>query len=193
MDKILTRYEVTFYSLGPFGAEYFLYTEVKQRVTQLIQETVESAMDMLTTDQYAMAAREGPTNSLGVAVHPKLTELESILAEYQPLFDPEEGIESTPIPLSRCSPKVKVLSEILFSRHTPTFQGIVFVEQRHIASCLAAMLARLPHLTHLIKSEGLVGHGTGGSLTKAQLRGMANRGQEDTVKMFRDRQLNLRM
>ncbi|RPD59261.1 hypothetical protein L226DRAFT_510467 [Lentinus tigrinus ALCF2SS1-7] len=192
VDKIMTRYEVTFYSLGPFGAEYFLYTEIKQRVTQLIQELVENAMDTLTTDQYAMIVAGGASSNLAVTIPPQLRALETVLAEFQSFFVPEDGTEPTLIPLAWCSPKVKVLSEVLLTRYTSTFQGIVFVEQRHIASCLAAMLPRIPLLAHLIKSEGLVGHGTtGGGMTKAQLKGMANRGQQDTVKMFRDRQLNL--
>ncbi|KAI0700535.1 hypothetical protein C8T65DRAFT_657631 [Cerioporus squamosus] len=191
VDKIMTRYEVTLNSLGPFGAEYFLYTEIRQRVSQLIQEALESAMDTLTTDQYALVVGGGTMTGFASSVHPKLRELESILAEYRSFFDPPDGTTPIPIPLSWCSPKVKVLTEVLFSRYTQTFQGIVFVEQRHIANCLAAILPRIPLLTGLIKTESLVGHGTGGSLTKAQLKGMATRGQQDTVKMFRDRQLNL--
>ncbi|TBU24821.1 hypothetical protein BD309DRAFT_1080474 [Dichomitus squalens] len=190
-DKILTRYEVTYYSLGPFGAELFLYTEMKQRVVQLIQEAIESAMEVLTAEQYANVAHGGYLSEVPDAVHPKLREFENILAEFSADFDdPPDGVLPTPIPLSWCSPKVKVLAEELFSRYTSTFQGIVFVEQRHIATCLASMLRRIPFLVHTIKCEPLVGHGSG-AVAKSHLKGMAMRNQRDTVQLFRERRLNL--
>ena len=58
------------------------------------------------------------------------------------------------------------------------------------------MLPRIPLLNGLIKSDQLVGHGTGGNAKQPQakgIRGMAVRGQQDTVKMFRERQINIRM
>lgn len=195
MDKIITRYEVTYYSLGPFGAEYFLYTEVKQRVAQLMEEAIESSMDTLTTEQYSQLAQGLPIARIAVNSHAALRALQVILAEFRVWFEGPEGGGGggplPPIPLSWCSPKVKALAETLMHRYTPTFQGIVFVEQRHIATCLAAILPRIPLLTHIIKSDQLVGHGTGGSQTKAQFKGMAIRNQQDTVKLFRERRLNL--
>lgn len=190
----MTRYEVTLYSLGPFAAEYYLYTEIKQRVAQLVQESVDSAMDTLTADQYAqVVAKASSLDDIPGMVHPKLKEIGGILAEYSRFFDEsDDGSPPQPVPLGWCSPKLKVLAEILFSRHTPTFQGIVFVEQRHIATCLAVMLPRIPLLAHVIKSDQLVGHGTGGSVKQNQLKGMGIRNQQDTVKLFRERQLNLR-
>ncbi|KAI1783424.1 hypothetical protein LXA43DRAFT_1187033 [Ganoderma leucocontextum] len=191
VEKILTRYEVTYYSLGPFGAELFLYTEMKQRVTQLIRDAIESAMEVLTADQYARIVEGGSLTEVPGAVHPKLREFERILSEFRDDFDdPPDGGLPAPIPLSWCTPKVKALTQILFNRYTSTFQGIVFVEQRHIATCLASMLRRIPLLAHIIKCEQLVGHGAS-AVAKSHLKGMAVRGQQDTVQMFRDRQLNI--
>lgn len=192
VEKILTRYEVTYYSLGPFGAELFLYTEMKQRVAQLIRDAIESAMEVLTADQYARVVEGGSLAEVPGTVHPKLREFEHILSEFREDFeDPPDGALPRSIPLSWCTPKVKALTQLLFSRYTSTFQGIVFVEQRHIATCLAAMLRRIPLLGHIIKCEQLVGHGTT-TVAKAHLKGMAVRSQQDTVQMFRDRQLNIR-
>ena len=188
----MTRYEVTYYSLGPFGAELYLYTEMKQRVTQLIQEAIESAMEVVTAEQYAKIAHGDPLTDVPDAVHPKLRELENILSEFRAEFDdPPDGVLPSPIPLAWCSPKVKVLAEELFGRYTSTFQGIVFVEQRHIATCLASMLRRIPFLVHTVRCEPLVGHGAG-AVAKSHLKGMAMRNQRDTVQMFRERRLNLR-
>ena len=188
VDKILTRYEVTYYSLGPYGADYYLYSEVKQRVAQLTQDAVELAMGILPPDQYAQAAAGYPIIGLEGTLHPKLKHLETTLKEFQSFFEPEDGGRS--IPFSWCTPKVKQLVEILFGRYTMTFQGIVFVEQRHIARSLAAILPRTPLLEHLIKCDQLVGHGTVNS-TKTFVKGMGVRNQQDTVKMFRAKELNL--
>ncbi|KAI0648351.1 hypothetical protein C8Q79DRAFT_906449 [Trametes meyenii] len=192
VDKILTRYEVTFNSLGPFGAELFLYMEVKQRVTQLIQDAVDSAMDLLMPTQYSRTVRTTTVSPGMLAkVHPKLRELETTLADFRDFFDTSElDSEPKPIPLTWCSPKVRKLAEVLFERYADKFQGIIFVEQRHIATCLSIMLGRIPLLIHLIKADQLVGHGKD-TATKTHTKGMGTRNQQDTVKMFRERQINV--
>ena len=189
-DRILTRYEVTYYNLGPYGAEYFLYSEVKQRVTQLKQEALESALDILPPDQYAQVAAGGSVASIQEAIHPRLLYLEATLAEFRSFFEPQEGEPPAVVPFDWCSPKVKVLAEVLFRRYTQTFQGIVFVEQRHIARSLATILGRIPLLTNTVKCEQLVGHGAG-MPGKQSMKGMGINNQQDTVKMFREKQLTL--
>ncbi|OJT13423.1 Dicer-like protein 1 [Trametes pubescens] len=191
VDKILTRYEVTFYSLGPFGAELFLYTEVKQRVSQMIQDALDSSMDYLTPAQYAQTARAGPLSPDTLKNVPqKLKELHRTLESFRDFFEtPESGSDPMPIPMSWCSPKVRKLAETLFERYTDSFQGIIFVEQRHVATCLAVILERIPLLAHVIKSEQLVGHGK--DAAKAHTKGMGTRNQQDTVKMFRERAINV--
>ncbi|KAI0324687.1 hypothetical protein GY45DRAFT_1364938 [Cubamyces sp. BRFM 1775] len=126
VEKILTRYAVTLYSLGPFGAELFLYTEVKQRVSQLIQDALDSAMDYLTPAQYTENAR-GRFTALHQEdlVHPRLRELEQTLAEFSSFFDPPEGSTPPEIPMSWCSPKVRVLAETLFHSHVIKAEQLV--------------------------------------------------------------------
>ncbi|KAI8999078.1 hypothetical protein BD414DRAFT_527097 [Trametes punicea] len=192
VDKILTKYDVTLYSLGPFGADLFLYMEVKQRVNQLIQDALDSAMDYLTPVQYALTALAPSTSPDALEnVHPKLRELDRTLAAFSTFFDtPEPGSMPPDIPLTWCSPKVRMLAETLFDRYTETFQGIIFVEQRHIAACLAMMLSRIPLISHIIRAEALVGHGKE-TVAKANAKSAGKRYQKDTVKMFRERQINV--
>ncbi|KAI0373238.1 hypothetical protein BV20DRAFT_963060 [Pilatotrama ljubarskyi] len=189
VDKIITRYDVTLFNLGPFGAELFLYTEIKQRVSQLINDAIDSSMDYLIPTQYGLHSQvrsQSPDN-----VHPRLRELERILEAYRSFFEPpEEDSEPAAFSWSWCSPKVRKLAETLFERYTDSFQGIIFVEQRHVASCLATILSRIPLLNHIIKTEQLVGHGKDMS-NKAHAKGMGTRSQQDTVRMFRERQINV--
>ncbi|KAI6111057.1 hypothetical protein F5141DRAFT_1112279 [Pisolithus sp. B1] len=105
------------------------------------------------------------------------------------------------VPLAWCSPKVKALTE-------STFHGIVFVEQRQVAACLAKILGNVPELRGKIRCAELVGHGGGhgsgrhnsasggarGKATvsvRADVKGMGLARQQDTVKMFREGELNL--
>ncbi|CDO68911.1 hypothetical protein BN946_scf185000.g54 [Trametes cinnabarina] len=187
VDKILTRYDVTYYSLGPFGADMFLYHEVKQRVSQRIEEALDSAMDYQPVIAgYLPSSVSDPLDK----VHPKLKELEEILTAYSACFDPSES-DTAPsdILLTWCSPKLRVLAETLFDRYTASFQCIIFVEQRHIAACLAGMLSRIPLISHVIRAEQLVGHGR--DAAKARSKGMGTRNQQDTVRLFRERQINV--
>ncbi|KAI6164182.1 hypothetical protein EDD17DRAFT_1562649 [Pisolithus thermaeus] len=112
------------------------------------------------------------------------------------------------VPLAWCSPKVKALTEVLLEYYTSTFHGIVFVEQRQVAACLAKILGNVPELRGKIQCMELVGHGGGhgsgrhnsasggarGKATvsvRADVKGMGLARQQDTVKMFREGELNL--
>ncbi|KAH9918392.1 uncharacterized protein BXZ73DRAFT_92224 [Epithele typhae] len=191
VERILTRYEVTYYNIGPYGAEYYLFTEVTQRVTILIGDAISHAIASLTPDQYAKVAAGGSMEVIEGVVHPRLLQLRGVLQDFRSFFAPAEGEPQIEVPFTWCSPKVKALTEVLFRRHTPDFQGIVFVEQRHVASCLATILERMPMLAHIIKTEQLIGHGAAASNKSQQSKGMASTGQEDTVKMFREKKINL--
>ncbi|KAI6038418.1 hypothetical protein EDC04DRAFT_3113667 [Pisolithus marmoratus] len=112
------------------------------------------------------------------------------------------------VPLAWCSPKVKALTEVLLEYYTSTFHGIVFVEQRQVAACLAKILGNVPELRGKIRCGELVGHGGGhgsgrhnggsGSVrgkaavsVRADVKGMGLARQQDTVRMFREGELNL--
>lgn len=157
----------------------------------MIQDALDLSMDYLTPAQYAQTARAGPVSpDMLENVPQKLKDLHRTLESFRDFFEtPESGSDPMPIPMSWCSPKVRKLAETLFERYTDSFQGIIFVEQRHVATCLAVILERIPLLAHIIKSEQLVGHGK--DTAKAHTKGMGTRNQQDTVKMFRERAINV--
>ncbi|CCM04515.1 uncharacterized protein FIBRA_06696 [Fibroporia radiculosa] len=193
IDKIRTRYEVTYASLGPFGAELYLYNDIKQRITQIFQQISGVDIDYLSVGYADTAGGDSVVPNLpDVELPAELEDLQDALVEYRSFFEDDSNSNSVPLTvhLKWCSPKVRELIDILFGHYTSTFQGIVFVEQRHVAACLATMLSRVPQLSHLIKSEQLIGHGAS-TLAKSQMKGMALKTQQDIVKMFRERKINL--
>ncbi|KAL6308704.1 hypothetical protein BKA93DRAFT_725516 [Sparassis latifolia] len=193
VEKIRTRYEVTFASLGPYGAELFLYTDIKQRITQMINQASDIDLDYLAIN-YAEVNGDMPMmpSPSDVQLPPEVRQLESILSEFRYLFEDENDPETLPLTvhLKWCSPKVRELIDLLFAHYSSSFQGIVFVEQRHVAACLSQILPCVPQLSHLIKCGQLIGHGTS-AVARAPGRGMALKTQQDVVKLFRDREINL--
>ncbi len=119
--------------------------------------------------------------------------MQTVLSQFSDIFEDENDPDTVPIRIDTnwCSPKVILLSQLLFEHYRQDFQGIVFVEQRHVAACLSKMLPRIPPLELYFKSAQLIGHGAS-SLQKSQGKGMALRTQQDVVRMFRDREINLR-
>ncbi|EMD34372.1 hypothetical protein CERSUDRAFT_55073 [Gelatoporia subvermispora B] len=194
VEKIRARYEVTLQSLGPYGADLFLYTDLRQRIAQLIEQTMEGNLDTLAIKQYYQDGDVYMAPAFAdVLLPPQVQELEVILDDFRELFEDSANPDVVPVTvhLKWCSPKVRILIDILFDQYTSTFQGIIFVEQRHVAACLAKMLPRVPQLSHLIRSAQLIGHGTGNSMYKIRGKGMAVRNQQDVVKLFREKQINL--
>ena len=187
INKVRTRYEVTFASLGLYGADLYLYLDLKHRVGHYLAQADEHA-------EYPIPNGANDTEPLrSKKISPELLELQAILDEYQPFFDDPENPHAVPInvDLNWCSPKLRLLADLLVQYYATTFQGIVFVEQRHVAACLAKMLPRIRQLEHYIRSGQLIGHGAS-NIAKSQVRGMALRTQQDVVKLFRENTVNLR-
>jgi endoribonuclease Dicer len=195
-DKIQARYEVTKMTLGLYGAEYYLYTELRYRMIQLFTSADEATklnMDVMliayaTPDFDSMLTPEFVPPSIEVLL------LDELLSKYTPLFadyaDPT--VSTIDVHLDWCTPQIRELVRILEDRYTPSFQGIIFVEQRHVALALAKLLPRLTQLKKKIKCAELVGHGAS-AVTKLKIKGMAIQNQQDVVKQFRDGEINLRM
>lgn len=185
VEKIRTRFEVTYHSLGPYGAELFLYHDIKHRLAQYVSQAEEHMEYMNTTHLDGVQPE-------GIKLPPELAHMEVVLQQFSDFFDNEEDPDTVPIriDLKWCSPKVVLLSQLLFEYYKPDFQGIIFVEQRHVAACLSKMLPRIPPLQLYFKSAQLIGHGAS-SLQKSQVRGMALKSQQEAVKMFRDGECNL--
>ncbi|OCH90640.1 P-loop containing nucleoside triphosphate hydrolase protein [Obba rivulosa] len=194
VEKIHARYEMTLQTLGPYGADLFLYMDLRQRISQILDQAMEGDLDSVAIKHYYQDGDiyMAPTIS-DVQLPPQIKELEFILDDFRELFEDETNPDVVPVTvhLKWCSPKVRTLIDILFDQYTSTFQGIIFVEQRHVAACLARMLPRVPQLSHLIRCAQLIGHGTSNNIYKSRAKGMAVRNQQDVVKLFRERQVNL--
>jgi endoribonuclease Dicer len=184
-DKICQRYIVTLLSIGPYGADLFLYMDFKQRIHNIINQSHPPDSFIHEIKRLDMDI-EDPLTPLP----PHVTEIESILSEYGPFFADQSGDVPVPVPLHWCTPKVKVLVDILRESAESSFQGIIFVEQRQVASCLAKILPQIPELQGLIRCAELVGHG-GANSGNMQARGMGLARQQDVVQSFRDKQINL--
>lgn len=189
VSKIKTRYEVTYNSLGLFGAELFLYIDTKHRIAQIMYQAEEEA-------EYPLMHMDNDhdiPSHIDIKLAPELQHLSDILFQFRHYFEDEANPDIVPIrvQLQWCSPKVRRLADLLFQHYTRDFQGIVFVEQRHVAACLSRILPRIPQLESYIQSAQLIGHGAS-NLSKSQVRGMALKTQQDVVKMFRDGEVNLR-
>lgn len=135
----------------------------------------------------------GDTPPSDVQLPEELQDMAMVLTHCKSFFEDEENPDVVPthIDLKWCSPKVIRLSQLLFEHYSQSFQGIVFVEQRHVAMCLSKMLPRIPPLEFYFKSAQLIGHGAN-SVQRSNTRGMALRSQRDVVEMFRNREINLR-
>lgn len=196
------KYHVTRNSLGPYCADLYLYHDIKARISQIINDLDASIAEKPRTnyddDAYSiMDVDESPDTA--VVIPPDLEQIDNILCEFRPFFENDTVPSAIPIPvpLAWCSPKVKALTEVLLEHCSSTFQGIVFVEQRQVAACLAKVLSCIPELRGSIRCAELVGHGGGHGhrgkhAATANVKGMGLARQQDVVKAFRDRTLNLR-
>ncbi|KAJ7724192.1 hypothetical protein DFH07DRAFT_1067086, partial [Mycena maculata] len=164
-DGIARRYAATLLNLGPYCASLYLYFEISQRVFHLLKEDVSDAtMDWRSSSQLLA----------------EVDQVRDILAGYDDFFT------ILPPRMEWCSPKIRVLSEVLLSHHSSTFQGIVFVEQRQVAGCLAKTLPRIPALSHL-RCAALVGEGVNAQGISKDVCPST----QSTVQSFRDGKINL--
>lgn len=201
-NKLLLKYHVTRNSLGPYSADLFVYHEVRTRVNQLLLEfdtPDDRIINPFDAQEDGMDIDDPFTHQNIPSIPVVLEQIDSILSDFKPFFeDPSTSPPAVPIPvpLAWCTPKVKALTEVLLEYHTPTFHGIVFVEQRQVAASLAKVLSKIPELRGRIRCAELVGHGGGhGGRSKGgsnantasgvNVKGMGLARQQDTVKAFR--------
>ncbi|KAJ7460967.1 hypothetical protein B0H11DRAFT_2057580 [Mycena galericulata] len=171
-DVIERRYTSTLLNLGPYCASMYLYLEISHRVCHFLKiEKTEGQLDDCVAQMRSLSL-----------ISADIVEIQAILAGYQDFFVP-----SLPICLEWCSPKIGVLVDILLSHKSTTFQGIIFVEQRQVAICLAKVLPCIPALSETIRCAELVGEGD-------NVQGVSvNTGQttQSKVQSFRDGKINL--
>ncbi|EIW85519.1 P-loop containing nucleoside triphosphate hydrolase protein [Coniophora puteana RWD-64-598 SS2] len=221
-DKLKMRYFVTRNTLGPYCADLNLYHDIKAKVRQEVEEIYDTQLSQRPIDledpAFAMDVDDGTPDNFEQdfldRIPDDLKHIDAIVSEFTHYFDrgstspsasPSPSASTPPseipitIPLAWCAPKVKALVDVLLEHHSASpgsFHGIVFVEQRHVAMCLAKILPRIPELREHIRCAELVGHGTGHQHKKnqpptAQARGMGLARQQDIVRSFREGKLNL--
>lgn len=125
----------------------------------------------------------------------EIFEVLEVLADFSDFFPHPTDSEALSVSLDWCTPKVRVVVDVLLTEksRSPSFQGIIFVEQRQVAACLARVLPCIPEL----KGQGitcayLVGSGTGSDGLSGFKGIMGGRPAKDAVKLFREGAVNLR-
>jgi endoribonuclease Dicer len=169
----------------------FLFHQVQQYLEKFLIENKQKILDDLSHAiemEDVIASSTPPLKRIPEELHLII----DILRDFQSFF-PQERISPTPSPipvsnLDWCTPKLKVLVDILLEHHSPSFQGIVFVEQRHDASTLSKVLNLIPELHGKIRSAFLVGQGVNSDGVSTQ----TDFYDGDPIKLFRDRILNIR-
>ena len=188
-QSIELRYHATLNNLGPYPASLFLFAELQQYFSRILKEHKERirAIDGITDyDMERGLSFQASSKLLPSA----FWEIRDILLDFESFFSDGTIANDIPIVVSLewCTPKIRVLVDILLAHYSPSFHGIVFVEQRQIAAILAKILPTIPQLKGIIRSASLVGQGVGlEGISKA-----TTNNQGDAVKQFRKGEINLR-
>ena len=183
------RYCSTLNNLGPYCASLFLYVEIQYHVEKILADNKLHLM-AVTSDDMDIDVNINVLSSKPVKNIPKdIFDIFEILRDFEAFF-PGDLLSSKPlITLTDWyTPKVHKLIDILKEYYTPTFQCIIFVEQRQDALCLARLLQSIPNLEHL-RCGYLVGNG----MNNEGVSKMADRLCGDPIKSFRERQINICM
>lgn len=180
------RYLSTLGNLGPYSASLFLYFEIQHLFHNLQQE---HHLSEDTNDPDYI----GPITFSSQKCHvEEIKFVLDVLTDFKPFFPSDASSQDIPIPvnLEWCTPKVKVLVDLLveFGTKYPFFQCVIFVEQRQIASTLSKLLQVIPELNSRIKTAFLVGQGT----SAEGLFKSTDQFSGDPVKMFKDGLINVR-
>ena len=195
-DNVETRYAVTKAELGPYGADYYLQLYLKGLVTRSGHldpyEYANRPQD--AEDRQVLLHLVGPSTSDADAMSVESDDTDASIRIFQmaealhDFLDITTFNETETIPQEWLSPKLHRLVSVLLENRSADFQGIIFVEQRQVATTLAWILPRIPELRGWIKAGPLIGHSSGSS---AKSQGMVDKKQRELLKMFRNRECNL--
>ena len=185
-SKIEMRYFSTLHNLGPYCASLFLYLEIQHHLTNLFAEHQKYLYpadgDMVVDIPSSTPAKRIPL---------EIFDIDDIVSDFRSFFSSDDCTAQIPIPipLAWCSPKVESLVKVLLKYSSPTFQGIIFVEQRQVALTLGRLLEAVPELQGTIRCAHLVGQGVNSEGVSRH----SDRYQGDAVKLFRDKEINICM
>lgn len=165
----------------------FLFLEVQYHVEAFLAEN---------KSRMIQSGQDDPTDMVplwaGKPIPEDLLLIIDILHEYSSFFPLNSTAVTIPISvtLDWCTPKVKVLVDLLANYHarTPSFQGIIFVEQRQMASTLAKILPAIPELSGKIKCAFIVGEG----VNREGVSKQTDKFSGNPVQLFRERIVNIR-
>lgn len=191
-DKIFIRHISTSAVLGPYAADLYVYQEMVPKVLKLKLE-VRRNQEMLRLNgiKYDNLSEELIAQTIDIDVGDDLRMVDLILNDFAPFFAPLPDLYmAVPIsvPEAWCSSKLLALVEIILEHYTATFQGIVFVEQRQVASTIAMILPRVPCLIDKVRCAHLLGN----CGSNSEYGGTGQPKQIDIAKMFKAGELNLR-
>ncbi|KAI4523212.1 hypothetical protein K525DRAFT_196949 [Schizophyllum commune Loenen D] len=176
--KIIGRYDVTLTSLGPYCASLYLYQELSDIVSRL-RPQAEAALERAAED----SAGPSTTGKISLEHAHSLLAIEDILTDYEPYFS---DLASSEVLLDDWfSPKVHALVDVLLEQDLASSRGIVFVDQRQVALCLALVLPRLSRLQGLVRCASFIGQNPGIDGPKAI------GSQRDVAGQFRSGEVNL--
>ncbi len=184
--EIERRYHVTLHNLGPFSASLYLHAEMWHQIRTLIIQNSSFISESAAGETVEVVSAPAPKE-----LPPEIYHIAEILLDFQSFFILESNPTCSPlsIPLEWCTPKIKSLVDVILAHHSSTFQGIIFVEQRQTAMCLAKLLPNLPQLNGLVRCADLVGHGVN---SEGVSKDITTGNQGEVVKLFRTKEINLR-
>ena len=186
-SNIDIRYNSTLNNLGPYCASLFLYLEIQHHVARILADNLLA----ITSDDMDIDTGNVVVPSKPVKNIPKdIFNIFEILRDFEAFFPGDFSSSKVLITLADWyTPKVHKLIDILTEYYTPTFQCIIFVEQRQDALCLARLLQSIPNLMGYIRCGYLMGSGA----SNEGVLKMADRLYGDPIKSFRERQINICM
>ncbi|KAF8162827.1 hypothetical protein B0H34DRAFT_693086 [Crassisporium funariophilum] len=186
-SNINMRYIYTFDNLGPYCASLFLYLEIQYHIEGFLVKNKGIMMEAMSDigDMEVDVPIFRPSKKIPMGLY----EVVDILADFQSFFPANHSSPTIPISidLKWCTPKVRQLVDILKEYYTSNFQGIIFVEQRQVASALAKVLQVIPDLQGKINCAYLVGTG----VNSDGVSKMTDRYAGDAIEMFRKHEINL--
>ncbi len=170
------KYHALFDAIGPYGADYWIFLE--------LQKAIEGRKD---PDAAIIELQRRNSNQIYLDSDSGLRGAREILDRHKVRFQ-----DDWPFHCSWMSPKLIALLEVLISTEQEGFQGIIFTDQRHVATILSWVLQRLPETRGWIRCAPLTGHGiSGGRYAELSGAGMHFKRQHDIVAQFRNGSLNL--
>ncbi|THH08707.1 hypothetical protein EW145_g2529 [Phellinidium pouzarii] len=171
------RYEATLAALGPAGADYFLLNSLTVMVKERLRHDHEQSHDVSLIEKDLSDAEKQTAE--------KLDKLRFAITTFSSRINRIGDV----LPSEWLSPKVLAVVNVLLEHKCEDFQGIIFVDQRQIASTLSWVLPRVMGTRGWIRCGELMGHGD--TTNSESSKGMGINAQKDVVRSFRIGELNL--